>query len=41
MKLSIITVCLNPGDRLSATLDSILGQDCEDVEVILDRKSVV
>nr|WP_300816641.1 glycosyltransferase [uncultured Acetatifactor sp.] len=35
MKLSIITVCLNPGDRLSATLDSILGQDCEDVEVIL------
>lgn len=35
MKLSVITVCLTPGDRLKATLDSILGQDYEDIEVIL------
>lgn len=35
MKLSVITVCLNSGDKLNATLDSILGQNCEDIEVIL------
>lgn len=26
MKISVITVCLNSGEKLSATLDSILGQ---------------
>ena len=35
MKFSIITVCLNPGKKLSLTLDSILGQSCQDLEVIL------
>ncbi len=35
MKISVITVCLNSGEKLSATLDSILGQGCQDVEVIL------
>lgn len=35
MKLSVITVCLNPGEKLKATLDSILGQDCQGFEVIL------
>ena len=35
MKISVITVCLNPGEKLSVTLDSILRQDCQDVEVIL------
>lgn len=35
MKISVITVCLNSGEKLSATLDSILGQSCEDIEVIL------
>lgn len=32
---SIITVCLNPGEKLDATLGSILGQSCRDLEVIL------
>ena len=35
MKISVITVCLNSGDKLLATLDSILRQNCEDMEVIL------
>ncbi len=35
MKLSVITVCLNPGEKLKATLDSILGQGCQDFDVIL------
>lgn len=35
MKFSIITVCLNPGEKLNATLESILGQTCKDAEVIL------
>ena len=35
MKISVITVCLNPGEKLGITLDSILRQDCQDVEVIL------
>ena len=30
MKFSIITVCLNPGEKLNATLESILGQTCKD-----------
>ena len=35
MKFSIITVCLNPGDKLKMTLDSILQQTCTDWEVVL------
>lgn len=35
MKFSIITVCLNPGEKLDATLESILRQRCKDAEVIL------
>lgn len=32
---SIVTVCLNPGEKLNITLDSILEQSCGDLEVIL------
>ena len=35
MKFSIITVCLNPGEKLNATLDSVMRQSCRDFEVIL------
>lgn len=35
MRFSVITVCLNPGEKLRATLDSVLGQTCADVEVVL------
>lgn len=35
MKFSIIVVCLNPGEKLETTLDSILGQTCKDFEVII------
>ena len=35
MKFSIITVALNPGEKLEATLDSVLGQSCKDAEVVL------
>ena len=35
MKFSIITVCLNPGDKLKTTLNSVLQQSCHDWEVIL------
>lgn len=35
MIFSIITVCLNPGEKLNATLDSVLRQSCRDAEVIL------
>ncbi|MBD5550980.1 MAG: glycosyltransferase [Lachnospiraceae bacterium] len=35
MKFSIITVCLNPGKKLAVTLESVLQQSCQDVEVIL------
>lgn len=35
MKFSIITVCLNPGEKLMLTLESVLGQTCGDYEVIL------
>ena len=35
MKFSIITVCLNPGDKLKMTLESVLQQTCTDWEVIL------
>lgn len=35
MKFSVITVCLNPGEKLVLTLDSILKQSCWEWEVIL------
>lgn len=35
MKFSVITVCLNPGQKLEATLESVLGQTCKDAEIIL------
>ena len=35
MKFSIIVVCLNPGQKLQNTMDSILKQTCRDFEVIL------
>ncbi len=35
MRFSVITVCLNPGEKLNATLESVLGQTCGDVEVVL------
>lgn len=35
MRFSVITVCLNPGEKLNTTLDSILSQTCRDAEVIL------
>lgn len=35
MKFSIIVVCLNPGDKLNQTLDSILSQSYEDYEIIV------
>ena len=35
MKFSIITVALDPGEKLAATLDSALGQTCRDMEVVL------
>lgn len=35
MKFSVITVCLNPGEKLNTTLESVLRQTCADVEIIL------
>lgn len=35
MKFSIIVVCLNPGEKLKNTMDSILEQTCRDFEVII------
>lgn len=35
MKFSIIVVCLNPGEKLNKTLDSILSQSFEDYEIIV------
>lgn len=35
MLFSIVTVCLNPGEKLNATLGSVLGQTCADTELIL------
>lgn len=35
MRFSVITVCLNPGEKLALTLESILRQSCQDLEVIL------
>jgi len=35
MRFSVIVVCLNPGDKLNQTLDSILSQTCTDYEVVV------
>lgn len=35
MKFSVITICLNPGEKLDLTLESILKQRFQDLEVIL------
>ena len=35
MKFTIITVALNPGDKLQKTLDSVFRQTCTDYEIIL------
>jgi len=35
MRFTVITVCLNPGEKLNATLESVLGQTCTDVEIIV------
>lgn len=35
MRFSIIIVCLNPGEKLKRTLDSVLSQTCEDYEIIV------
>lgn len=35
MKFSIIVVCLNPGEKLNQTLDSILAQSCKDYEIVV------
>lgn len=32
---SLLTVCLNPGDKLRRTLESALKQTCEDFEIII------
>ena len=35
MKSSIVTVALNPGEKLQTTLDSVFCQTCTDYEIIL------
>lgn len=35
MRFSIIVVCLDPGEKLNRTLDSVLSQNCTDYEVIV------
>lgn len=35
MKFSIVTVCLNPGEKLGPTLESVLGQTYAHVEILL------
>ncbi len=35
MKFSIVTVALNPGEKLQVTLDSVFCQTCTDYEIIL------
>ncbi len=35
MNFSIIVVCLNPGEKLNQTLDSIFAQSCRDYEIII------
>lgn len=35
MKFSVIVVCLNPGEKLNQTLDSILMQTYQDYEIVV------
>lgn len=35
MKLSIITICYNPGDEIKASVESVLSQDYSDIEYII------
>ncbi len=35
VKFSIVVVCLNAGDKLKKTVESILGQSCGDYEIIV------
>lgn len=35
MRFSIVVVCLNPGEKLNQTLDSILSQTCADYEIVV------
>ncbi len=35
VKFSILVVCLNPGEKLLRTVESILGQTCGDYEIIV------
>lgn len=35
VRFSVIVVCLNPGEKLKSTMNSILEQTCRDFEVIL------
>lgn len=35
MRFSVVVVCLDPGDKLNRTLDSILSQTCTDYEVVV------
>ena len=35
MKVSIVTICFNPGDSLAMAVESVVGQDYEDVEYII------
>lgn len=35
MKFSIIIVCLNAGERLNATVESVLCQSCDDYEIVV------
>ena len=40
MKFSIITVCCNPGKRISDTIESVLSQDYPDIEhIVIDGAS--
>lgn len=39
MKFSIIVVCLNSGEKLNQTLDSILSQTYPDLEIIVKDRS--
>lgn len=35
MRFSVIVVCLNPGEKLNKTLESILNQEYEDYEILI------
>jgi glycosyltransferase involved in cell wall biosynthesis len=35
MKVSIVTICFNPGESLAMAVESVLGQDYSDIEYII------